>query len=222
MVIVILGGAMLHGDRAEAAGFDCKKAASRIERLICEDPVLVSLDSQLEGAYRGALDRSNHPARVEAMQQAWLKRRDACADVKCLSAAYSRQIGSLSAISEEPPACTGSFTNGEMNACAEARYGRAESELGRYIAVARNRLVEGEAPGEKAVLQEFDASQAAWVAYREAECGAVYSWWSDGPIRFAKHFECMQVVTKARTVTIWSIWLQYADSTPPLLAKPAT
>lgn len=216
----LAGALLLCGGRAEAAGFDCKKAASPIERLICEEPHLNSLDSQLEGAYRGALDRSNHPAQVTEKQQAWLKQRDACPDARCMEAAYLRQIESLSGISDEPPSCGRSFTNDEINACAEFRSSRADSELDRYVAVARNRLGGTETPGAKAALQRFDASQAAWAAYRETECGAVYDLWRDGAIRFAKHHECLRAVTKARTMTIWSIWLQYVDGTPPLLRKP--
>jgi len=223
MVIAILGGALLLCcDRAEAASFDCKKAASDIERLICEEPILDSLDTQLEGAYRGALDRSNNPARVKDMQRAWLKQRDGCAGVKCMSAAYSRQIEVLSGISDEPPACVKSFTNDDIRACAAEHYRRAENEMDRYMAAARGRLMEKEPEQSMPGLEGFDDSQVKWVAHREAECAAVYDWWSDGSIRFAKHYECLQTVTKARTATIWSIWLQYVDSTPPLLPKPAT
>lgn len=221
-ILAILGGVLLlYGDRAEAAGFDCKKAATPVERLICEDPILNSLDAQVEGAYRGALDRSNHPARVKEMQQAWLKRRDACADAKCMSAAYSRQIAILSGISDEPRVCSGSTTP-EIDACAAEYSGRAESELDRYVAAARRRLEDGESEDSKMALQEFDAAQAAWMAYREAECGAVHSWWRSGTIRGAMYQACRQSVTKARTMTVWSIWLQHVDNTPPLLPKPAT
>ncbi len=221
-MFTIMGGMLLLcGGRAEAAGFDCRKAASRIERSICADPVLNALDSQLEGAYRGALDRSNQPSRVKDMQQAWLKARDACADAKCMAAAYSRQIGLLSRISDDPPICRRSMTDEEIDACAAERSRRAEAELARYLSVARSRLMEEGSDASKGALREFDASQTAWVAYREAECGAVYDWWRDGAVRVAMHAQCWQLVTKARTATVWSTWLRYVDNTPPLLTEPA-
>lgn len=221
-ILAILGGMLLLCcARAEAAGFDCAKATSRLERLICEDPILDSLDTQLDGAYRGALDRSNDPSQLKAMQQAWLKTRDACADATCLSAAYLQQIGILSRVSDEPPICARSMTDDEINACAVEYSRRADSELGRYLAVARKRLLDEASEASKDALREFDASQAAWVAYRKAECGAVYDWWRDGTVRFAMHEECWQAVTKARTATVWATWLGYVDHTPPLLPEPA-
>jgi uncharacterized protein len=217
MLLLCTGG-------AKAAGFDCDKAASRIEQLICANPDLNSLDSQLEGAYLGALDRSNHPEQVKERQLAWLKERDACADAKCMSAAYSRQIQLLSSLSDEPSVCGGSTTP-EIDACALEYSRRADRELARYIAAARKRLI-GEAKEEpdsqapKTALAGFDASQAAWIAYRKAECSAVYDWWSEGTIRGAMYQGCWETITKSRTADIWSTWLHFMDSTPPLLPKP--
>jgi len=209
MLLLCTGG-------AEAAGFDCDKAASHIEQLVCKNPDLNSLDSQLEGAYLGALDRSNHPQRVKEKQATWLKERNACADEKCMLAAYSRQIQLLSSISDEPPTCSGPSTP-EIDACFLEYSGRADRELARYVAAARKRLMDEakEQPDRqapKAALTGFDASQAAWVAYRKAECGAVYDWWSEGTIRGAMYGGCWQAITKSRTTDIWETWLRFEDT----------
>jgi uncharacterized protein len=225
IILAALGGASITGGGdAHAASFDCKKAANDIERRICDDPDLSSLDSQLQGAYLGALDRSNHPAQVKEKQLAWLKKRDACVDNKCMSAAYLQQIQVLSNMSDEPPMCGGGSTP-EVNAC-EAEYGRrAERELARYVAAARKRLMDEAAddPSRQApreALNGFDTSQAAWESYRKAECKADYDWWSEGTIRGFVYGACWESVTKSRTTEIWSTWLHFMDSTPPLMPKP--
>lgn len=221
----VAGALLLWAGAAEAASFDCAKAAGRIEHLVCDDPDLNVFDGQLEGAYLGALDRSNRPADIKQMQLAWLRQRDACADKSCLAAAYRRQIQLLSAISDEPPGCDGPTTI-EIDRCAQAYARRADRELARYVAATRERLLDEakEEPARRApktALAEFDASQTAWEAYRKAECDAVYDWWSDGTIRGKMFQDCWAAVTAARTAHVWSTWLHFVDRTPPLLPDPA-
>jgi uncharacterized protein len=209
---------------ASAASFDCKKASSRVEHIICDDPSLDSFDSQLQGAYLGALDRSNKPAAVTEDQRAWLKQRDACADAKCMIAAYQRRIEALSKISDEPAICAGDTTP-EINACAAEYAHRADKELDRYLEAARKRLRQDaedsrDDTAAKKALAGLDASQTRWLAFRKAECDAVYDWWSEGTIRGAMFEGCMQDLTKRRTEQIWSTWLSFLDDTPPLMPKP--
>ena len=222
--VMLLSG--LWGGEAQAAGFDCKKAASRIERLICGDPELNSFDSQLDGAYRGALDRSNQPASVKDRQLAWLKQRDACADVACLSAAYQRQIKVLGAVSDEPPICQRAASTLDVNACGAEYSRRADRELDRYLATARKNLAEelsGEFadPAAKSALAEFNAAQKTWEAFRKAECSATYSRYMGGTIRGSMYEGCWREVTEARTHQVWLNWLQFMDRTPPLMPEPS-
>lgn len=209
----------------QAASFDCKQAASRIERMICGDVDLNAFDSQLQGAYAGALDRSISPARLTDDQRAWLKAREACGDVKCLSEAYRRRIAALAKVSDQPAICAGSTTP-EVDACQAEYARRADRELARYLAAARRRLV-GEASENadpqtsKTTLAALEASQKAWEGFRKAECEAVYVWWSEGTIRGAMYQDCMQSLTQSRTEQVWRTWLSFEDSTPPLMPKPA-
>lgn len=212
------------GGGAWAASFDCKAAASPVEHRICADPDLNSYDSQMQEAYLGALDRSGHPDAVKAKQRAWLKQRDACPDAKCMIAAYQRQIAVLAGVSDPPAHCDGPTTI-EIETCMAEYSHRAERRLDRYVAAVRRRLREEaqenpsrEAP--KAALREFEASQAAWVAYRKAECDAVYSWWSEGTIRGTMAQDCLQSLTDDRTRSVWLTWLHFGDSTPPLAPDP--
>jgi len=217
--------AMSVGGSAHAASFDCKKAAGRIEQLICRDPDLNSFDSQLQGAYAGALDRSAHPERITQGQRAWLKERDACTDVKCLSTIYQRRIAGLSNVSDEPAICSGATTP-EVNACGEEYAARADRELTRYLAVARRRIADASSENSnpstsERTLAALEASQKTWEAFRKAECEAVFEWWREGTIRGAMFEGCMRSLTKARTEQVWETWLSFVDDTPPLMPKPA-
>lgn len=112
--------------------------------------------------------------------------------------------------------CAGSTTR-EVEQCLAADLARADAELNRYYAAAVTRLTKERAT---TALAKLRASERAWIAYRDAECDAVYEWWSRGTIRGAMTLGCRTRITKARAMTIWQNWLTYADSTPPILPKP--
>lgn len=59
-----------------------------------------------------------------------------------------------------------------------------------------------------------------WKAYRDAQCGAVYSSWRDGAIRFSAHESCVNSMNIARSKELWQSFLTYVDSTPPILPEP--
>jgi uncharacterized protein YecT (DUF1311 family) len=122
-----------------------------------------------------------------------------------------------------PPKCPGDNTI-EINDCMSATLTKAQGDLDRYLAAARTRL-KSEAKddtGAAAALVDLDKVQAAWVAYSRADCAAVYDYWSAGTIRDSMELTCEIDLTRRRTHTVWSEWLTYMDSTPPILPEPST
>jgi uncharacterized protein YecT (DUF1311 family) len=207
---------------ANAAGFDCKKAKSALEKTICDDPDLNSLDSQLSEAFAGALDRVNDKDAVRRTERAFLASREG-KTLKALQDAYRARIADLSKTADEPQACKGQGTTPEIEACASEYSRRADARLTRYFEAARRRLKDEVADNSKVsaeALSDLEASQAAFALYREAECKAVYQWWSEGTIRGLEYATCYRALTETRTLTLWDNWLQFEDSTPPLLPKP--
>ncbi len=87
--------ACLVAGQVQAASFDCAKAGTKLEKLICADKELSKLDEDLAAAYADAL-KSTDPAKLKAEQKAWLKVRNRCADVVCIQAAYRQRIQMLS------------------------------------------------------------------------------------------------------------------------------
>lgn len=71
------------------AAFDCAKAATAVERMICASPELGELDARMNSDF--------HQARVlipgiRGEQPAWLAQRNACVSHDCVAEAYRRRI----------------------------------------------------------------------------------------------------------------------------------
>lgn len=80
---------------ALAASFDCSKARTSVEKLICSDPLLSELDSRMAQEYRRELQTSLHTGILKDTQRQWLKRRNACSSPECIEAAYRLRIEDL-------------------------------------------------------------------------------------------------------------------------------
>lgn len=99
---------------AYAASFDCAKAATKVEKWICDNPTISELDDDLGKAYRDAInkDHEEQKHRLVAEQEHWLKHvRNLCSDEPCFKQAYSSRLAAL-AIFFKPklPAQGGNWT----------------------------------------------------------------------------------------------------------------
>ena len=93
LMLVLVGGPSF------AASFDCRRAGlSKVERMICADSALSSLDSQLVSAYGVARATAAQDSKSALLrtQRAWLRTRNRCSSVQCLRAAYQVRISQLS------------------------------------------------------------------------------------------------------------------------------
>lgn len=81
------------------ASFDCGKAASKIERLICSSPETASADVRLAKAYATAKAKSTDVNALKAQQVDWMKsERNVCADAACLLKVTEDRIQKLSSL----------------------------------------------------------------------------------------------------------------------------
>jgi uncharacterized protein len=85
---------------AGAASFPCDKAQSRIEKAICADAEVSTLDEYLGRYYQAARATLRDAAPcLAADQRRWLSSvRNACADASCLKKAYLERLGELDAL----------------------------------------------------------------------------------------------------------------------------
>lgn len=77
-----------------AASFDCSKAATKVEKTICTDDELSSLDEDMAGLYKKAL-QTGDASGVKAAQKIWLKDRNDCSDAECIKDQYNYRISDL-------------------------------------------------------------------------------------------------------------------------------
>ncbi len=98
----------------EAASFDCAKAATKVEMLVCANAALSAQDEALAATYRQAASLSKPgDSEPKTSQRAWLKQRNVCADAECVAAAYRARIAELEdAIGQDlnAEAIAGSYT----------------------------------------------------------------------------------------------------------------
>ena len=98
MWLRLAAAAVLCGANGAAAqSFDCARAQTRIERMVCADRSIADLDEYLGRYYAAA--RAEIPgaaACLQSDQAQWLKTtRDVCADGACLKTAYLNRLAEL-------------------------------------------------------------------------------------------------------------------------------
>lgn len=92
---IVFGWLMLCG-AAHAASFDCAKAGTKVEKLICGDAALSKLDEELNVAYKAALQDERQAGTIKQAQKQWMKERNGCADAACVKSAYEARLSKLS------------------------------------------------------------------------------------------------------------------------------
>ena len=79
--------------------FDCAKAGSEAEKLVCADNALAALDARLAEVYAAELAKPGASKDLAAMQRGWVKGRDDCwkADDNrvCVEESYRTRIAEL-------------------------------------------------------------------------------------------------------------------------------
>ena len=84
----------------QAVGFDCKKAKTKTEQMICDESSPISFlktrDDELDIAYQWALMRVGDKQKLVKEQRRWLKDiRNVCPDKNCLAKAYFSRFDEL-------------------------------------------------------------------------------------------------------------------------------
>ena len=76
--------------------FDCSKAQSEVEKMICANPELSALDENLSKAFIKVLKATDDKDQLKKEQFAWIRKRDKCKSNECLQQHYNNQIQILS------------------------------------------------------------------------------------------------------------------------------
>ena len=90
--LIILTVLLCLAGNVYGAGFDCTKASTTVEHLVCNDAELSKMDDALVSAYTRIISQASDREAVKTAQKEWLKRRDACKDAACLKKVYTSRL----------------------------------------------------------------------------------------------------------------------------------
>ncbi len=94
--------------QAQPASFDCAKARSTIERMICNNAGLSDMDAQLGEAYKTAKERlsDSESKQLSSEQRDWLQNvRNRCSDGDCLLKAYETRLNAVDPFADKKITC---------------------------------------------------------------------------------------------------------------------
>lgn len=97
LTIVFLGAAVggLWLNTVYGASFDCAKAQTKVEKMICANKDLSDWDSLMAQSYQLDMLWKSQIEWVKRTQISWLKQRNKCQDVACLKESYRDRIYEL-------------------------------------------------------------------------------------------------------------------------------
>ncbi len=77
------------------ASFDCMKASTAVEGMICGNAELAALDVRLAAAYKALRIDAQDKTALKQEQVAWIKKRNACHVADCLITTYSERAEAM-------------------------------------------------------------------------------------------------------------------------------
>lgn len=108
---------------AQAASFDCTKAATKVEHIICDNPEISKLDDELNATYKTAVQDKQQANAIKQAQKQWMKERNNCADADCVKRVYEGRLSLLKPAIPTPvalPANSGQSREGAIAAAQTA------------------------------------------------------------------------------------------------------
>jgi len=80
---------------AHAASFDCRLARTQVEKMICADAAISTLDERMQVLYAQARQAAADKHAELDVQRDWLKLRNICTNPACLRVTYELRIAEL-------------------------------------------------------------------------------------------------------------------------------
>lgn len=121
----------------------------------------------------------------------------------------------LATAADEELDCANALNTIEINQCALIELESAQAVLAQYLAASFEHNA-----NDPELIESIKIAQKDWQVYMSSHCNSVYTQWRDGTIRGVMSLSCKTKLTKQRTHEVWSNFLTYMDSTPPVLPEP--
>ena len=218
-VAAVLLGCLGLAVSAQGASFDCGKAGTKVEHLICDNPEISKLDDELGKIYSGLFKKVSIPSSFSREQRTWLMiEREACVDAECLKTAYRNRIDELKSwqipgsfitvLDKDKPLCTSYKRYVEHEVATKKQYGHNTSPM------CQRTFGEGFpefSPVKWREIQPKNYPELAVQAYRYIN----YWPWDRPEVAYAftdKQFQFDLDVIKLNHLNGWfSMWLGEAD-----------
>jgi uncharacterized protein YecT (DUF1311 family) len=178
-----------------AQSFDCAKASTTTEKMICADPEISKLDTQMAERYKLLLSQDAADANgVVAVQVRWLvETRNIAglpADLK------QRYIARLSDLDVAIHCWTSADLQwSDIGRCAHIAFDNSDAELN---ALYRKLLAQPDMRSDEEAAAILKDSQDAWLKYRDAQCEWATVDFRGGSLRPMEVSGCSWGLTKER------------------------
>ena len=148
-----------------SASFDCAKATKSVEKHICSDKQLSTLDDKLASLYEEASSSDLYPdaptqQSIASQQRNWLKTRDRCTTKSCLLKLYEHRIVDFSCVEKK---LGGAFSALE---CSSAKVAVADRRL--------NNLIERQAQAYSQEISLYDPQRLHQLVIDEAKSWRIH------------------------------------------------
>jgi len=194
------------------ASFDCRKAATAVEKLVCSSNEVRALDVRLYEEYQRAQRLSSEDSVIRTQQRRWLKEsRSSCKTVECLSEVYETRISQLqSSISYKE--CEDESGNSLSFGYCDARFKEeTETTINDLIALISARY-------DSRQMERFNQLQSEWRKNVDCSCYEQVGW-GTGPGHSAMIVGCEKNEVERRLLEVREIVvgnqdLEYGGTVP--------
>lgn len=99
--------------------------------------------------------------------------------------------------------------------CLNQELERENYILSEYLHTAQ-KIIDKQNPAKP----QIGEAEEMWIAYRNAQCKDVYTYWEAGTYRYRAELECEIEATRSRTHAIWSAYIRTFGTDIPLRPEP--
>ncbi|HXH72950.1 MAG TPA: ankyrin repeat domain-containing protein, partial [Mariprofundaceae bacterium] len=180
------------------ASFDCRKATTSVEKLVCSSNEVTILDVQLYETYQRAQRLAANSNTIRNQQRRWLKEtRNKCETVECLRQAYQKRISELEAEIHFDECEDVSGSTLSIGYCE----GRLRDEADKTITDLTSLL---SARHDAQQMNQFMQHQDEWRENVDCDCGEKVGRIM-GPGDSAYYLQCARELTEQRLIEIREI-----------------
>jgi uncharacterized protein YecT (DUF1311 family) len=189
---------MFQPTSAIAQSFDCSKASTKTEKMICAEPEISKLDVQMAARYKLLLSKDAEDQTGAAAAQArWLvETRNVAALAGELKQTYVTRLSDLDdAVRCATASAVSQMNQMEWNRCASIAFDNSNAQLN---ALYRKLLAQPDVRSNDEATAALKDSQNAWLKFRDVQCEWETFDSRGGSIHPMEVLGCSRVLTKER------------------------